>query len=158
MLFYIDEMRAMLEITNNKNDSQSIDIKSALEDNKVGKHIDKNDVNDDEDDGSDIDGNGSSSNSNKGDDNHHHHRRRCDGCKEARLIHYLIRNRTWSYFRIAIDGMKSIVFHNPSPTWCIASAHIWYDDDDDDDDTGNDNDEDYIINDNDNDDDYKKLT
>lgn len=23
--------------------------------------------------------------------------------------------------------MKSIVFHGPSPTWCIASNHVWFD-------------------------------
>ena len=69
-------------------------------------------------------------------DNHnydHHHHNNCDGCIEAAVIHYLIRNRNWTYFKLAIDGLKSVVFQNPSPTWCIASANIWYDDIDDDD-------------------------
>jgi hypothetical protein len=28
---------------------------------------------------------------------------------------------------VAIDGMKSIVFHGPSPTWCLAGGNVWFD-------------------------------
>lgn len=23
--------------------------------------------------------------------------------------------------------MKSVVFHGPSPTWCLAGGHVWFD-------------------------------
>jgi len=61
----------------------------------------------------------------KDNQNYDHHHNNCDGCIEAAVIHYLIRNRNWTYFKLAIDGLKSVVFQNPSPTWCIASANIW---------------------------------
>lgn len=33
----------------------------------------------------------------------------------------------WRYARLPLDGLRSIVFHGPSPTWCIASGMVWFD-------------------------------
>jgi hypothetical protein len=38
-----------------------------------------------------------------------------------------VRNRLWSYLRLPIDGLQSVVFHGPSPTLCIASGNVWFD-------------------------------
>lgn len=38
-----------------------------------------------------------------------------------------MRNRLWNYYRLPLDGLRSIVFHGPSPTWCIASGNVWFD-------------------------------
>jgi hypothetical protein len=49
------------------------------------------------------------------------------GCQDGYLTQFLVRNRRWRYHRMALDGLKSIVFHGPSPTWCIASGNVWFD-------------------------------
>ncbi len=51
----------------------------------------------------------------------------CAGCQDGYFTEYLVRNRLWSYARLPIDGLKSIVFHGPSPTLCIASGNVWFD-------------------------------
>lgn len=51
----------------------------------------------------------------------------CLGCQDGYLTEYLVRNRRWPYQRLPIDGMKSIVYHGPSPTLCIASGNVWFD-------------------------------
>eukprot|EP01032_Pedospumella_encystans_P023568 gene23569-26677_t len=28
---------------------------------------------------------------------------------------------------LPIDGLKSVVFEGPSPTWCVASGNVWFD-------------------------------
>lgn len=53
--------------------------------------------------------------------------RRCKGCQDGYFTEYLVHVRLWTYKRLPIDGLKSIVFHGPSPTWCIASGHVWFD-------------------------------
>jgi len=51
----------------------------------------------------------------------------CIGCQDGYLAEYLVRNRGWTYERMPLDGLKSIVFHGPSPTWCIAGGNVWFD-------------------------------
>jgi len=51
----------------------------------------------------------------------------CVGCQDGYLTQYLVRNRGWTYERMPLDGLKSIVFHGPSPTWCIAGGNVWFD-------------------------------
>jgi hypothetical protein len=52
---------------------------------------------------------------------------KCIGCQDGYLIEYLVTRRGWSYDRLGINGLKSIVFHGPSPTLCIAAGHVWFD-------------------------------
>ncbi len=40
---------------------------------------------------------------------------------------YLVRSRGWSYERLALDGLRSVVFDGPSPTHCIAAGNVWLD-------------------------------
>jgi hypothetical protein len=51
----------------------------------------------------------------------------CLGCQDGYLTQYLVRNRRWKYLRLPIDGLQSIVFHGPSPTWCIGAGNVWFD-------------------------------
>jgi len=51
----------------------------------------------------------------------------CRGCQDGMLAQYLVEIRFWKFQRLAIDGIKSIVMHGPSPTRCIASGMVWLD-------------------------------
>jgi hypothetical protein len=46
----------------------------------------------------------------------------CLGCQDGYLTEYLARNLRWDYARLSVDGLKSIIFHGPSPTLCIAAG------------------------------------
>jgi len=46
------------------------------------------------------------------------------------MIYDIVRSKRWTYIRLPIDGLKSIIFHGPSPTLCIASGNCDSDDDD----------------------------
>jgi len=48
-------------------------------------------------------------------------------CEDGYFAHYLVKKKRWTYKRLAIDGLKSVVFHGPSPTLCIASGNVWFD-------------------------------
>jgi hypothetical protein len=52
---------------------------------------------------------------------------KCLGCQDGYLTEYLVKNRHWTYRRLPIDGLKSTLFHGPSPSWCIASGNVWFD-------------------------------
>jgi hypothetical protein len=51
----------------------------------------------------------------------------CLGCQDGYLPQHLVQYAHWSYSRMSIDGLKSIIFHGPSPTWCIAEGTVWFD-------------------------------
>eukprot|EP00128_Syssomonas_multiformis_P011888 Colp12_sorted_trinity150504_noHs@31543 len=51
----------------------------------------------------------------------------CKGCQDGYLTEALVSQRHWSYLQLPIDGLKSMVFHGPSPTLCIASGNVWFD-------------------------------
>jgi hypothetical protein len=51
----------------------------------------------------------------------------CDGCKDGYFAQHLVRNLGWSYSRLPLDGLRSVVFDGPSPTHCIAAGNVWYD-------------------------------
>eukprot|EP01039_Chlorochromonas_danica_P004102 gene4102-4494_t len=42
------------------------------------------------------------------------------------LVEYLATQRMWTYDRLPIDGIQSMVFLHPSPLWCLASGNVWY--------------------------------
>lgn len=46
----------------------------------------------------------------------------CKGCQDGYLTEALVTQRFWSYVQLPIDGMRSMVFHGPSPTLCVASG------------------------------------
>ncbi|KAJ1427324.1 hypothetical protein B484DRAFT_397249, partial [Ochromonadaceae sp. CCMP2298] len=51
----------------------------------------------------------------------------CIGYNNGYFKQYLVRNRGWTYTRLPIDDLRSVMFHEPSPTHCIAAGHVWFD-------------------------------
>lgn len=51
--------------------------------------------------------------------------RKCIGCQGEYFTEYIATSRQWSYLRLPIDGMQSIVFISPSPLWCVAAGMVW---------------------------------
>lgn len=51
----------------------------------------------------------------------------CPGCDEGLYPQYLVRSRGWSYARLGLDGLKTIVFDKHSPTHCVAAGNVWLD-------------------------------
>lgn len=51
----------------------------------------------------------------------------CPGCDEGLYPQYLVRSRGWSYARLGMDGLKTIVFDQSSPTHCVAAGNVWLD-------------------------------
>eukprot|EP00981_Chlorochromonas_danica_P012851 scaffold5486_cov282-Ochromonas_danica.AAC.4 len=51
---------------------------------------------------------------------------RCLPCEGDSLVEYLATQRMWTYDRLPIDGIQSMVFLHPSPLWCLASGNVWY--------------------------------
>jgi hypothetical protein len=52
---------------------------------------------------------------------------KCLNNQGAYLVHHLVQRRLWSYARLPIDGLRSVVFHGNSPTLCIAAGDVWID-------------------------------
>ncbi len=50
----------------------------------------------------------------------------CLGCQDGYFTEYLTIHRGWKYLKLPVDGMRSIVFHGPSPLWCVAAGHVWF--------------------------------
>lgn len=48
-------------------------------------------------------------------------------CEDGLFLQHLVRNKLWSYSRLPLDGLKSIVFTDSSPTLCVASGNVWFD-------------------------------
>lgn len=52
---------------------------------------------------------------------------KCLGCREGFIVYWLITHNGWTHLQLTPDGLKSIVFVDPSPTWCIANGKVWFD-------------------------------
>lgn len=46
---------------------------------------------------------------------------------DGTYVQYLVRSRGWTYSRLSMDGLRSTVFLDPSPTHCIAAGNVWLD-------------------------------
>ena len=51
----------------------------------------------------------------------------CLGCNDGYFTQHLVRNLGWTYARLPVDGLRSLMFHGPSPTHCIAAGNVWFD-------------------------------
>ncbi len=49
----------------------------------------------------------------------------CLGCQDGYLAEYLTTKAGWEFARMPIDGLKSIAFHGPSPTLCVAAGELF---------------------------------
>lgn len=56
----------------------------------------------------------------------HKHKYPCSGCQDGYFTEYLTTQRGWKYVKLPIDGLRSILFHGPSPLWCVAAGHVWF--------------------------------
>ena len=51
----------------------------------------------------------------------------CAKCEDGEVAQRLVRELGWTYSRLALDGLRTVVFDGPSPTYCIASGNVWLD-------------------------------
>jgi hypothetical protein len=51
----------------------------------------------------------------------------CLNAAGAHLLQHLTQRRLWSFARLPLDGLRSVVFHGNSPTLCIGAGDIWLD-------------------------------
>lgn len=51
----------------------------------------------------------------------------CLNNQAGHLTYHLVQRRLWSYARLPLEGLRSVVFHGNSPTLCIASGEVWLD-------------------------------
>ncbi|RYY77549.1 hypothetical protein EON63_18545 [archaeon] len=50
----------------------------------------------------------------------------CTGCQDGYFTEHLVQNRHWTYATLGIDGLQSIVYHGPSPLYCLAAGHVFF--------------------------------
>ncbi|KAJ1403172.1 hypothetical protein B484DRAFT_405182, partial [Ochromonadaceae sp. CCMP2298] len=48
-------------------------------------------------------------------------------CQDGFLTEHLVEHAEWNFASLPLDGLKSLVFHGPSPTLCIAQGGVWFD-------------------------------
>jgi hypothetical protein len=67
---------------------------------------------------------------------HHHHfagqftdpkKYVCPGCQDGYFISEVMTVHKWNLHRMPIHKYSSLIFHGPSPLWCIAGGNVWFD-------------------------------
>lgn len=48
---------------------------------------------------------------------------KCMGNQGAQLVYHMVQRRLWTYARLPIEGLKSVVIHGNSPTMCIGAGN-----------------------------------
>mmetsp|Transcript_21617 Transcript_21617/g.36213 ORF Transcript_21617/g.36213 Transcript_21617/m.36213 type:complete len:702 (+) Transcript_21617:56-2161(+) len=53
----------------------------------------------------------------------------CPGCQDGYFITHVTTQAQprWSVIRAPIEKFSSLIFHGPSPLWCIAQGNVWFD-------------------------------
>ena len=51
----------------------------------------------------------------------------CPGCQDGYFIETMINQHKWTLHRAPILKLSSLIFHGPSPLWCVASGNVWFD-------------------------------
>jgi len=51
----------------------------------------------------------------------------CVGCQDGAWVEHMVKQKRWSTHIPSFTGLKHMVFHGPSPLWCIASGNVWFD-------------------------------
>mmetsp|Transcript_15846 Transcript_15846/g.26646 ORF Transcript_15846/g.26646 Transcript_15846/m.26646 type:complete len:344 (-) Transcript_15846:126-1157(-) len=51
----------------------------------------------------------------------------CAGCHDGYFVDRMVHSNGWTYYQAEIEGLKSIIFHGPSPLHCVASGNVWFD-------------------------------
>jgi hypothetical protein len=47
--------------------------------------------------------------------------------QDGYFIEEVAKNRGWVVESLPIKGLNSLIFHGPSPLYCIAGGNVWYD-------------------------------
>ena len=51
----------------------------------------------------------------------------CLGCQDGAWVENMVNKRGWTTYIPPFSGLKHMVFHGPSPLWCVASGNVWFD-------------------------------
>jgi len=51
----------------------------------------------------------------------------CLGCQDGTWVENMVAKRNWTTHIPAFNGFKHMIFHGPSPLWCIAGGNVWLD-------------------------------
>jgi len=51
----------------------------------------------------------------------------CVGCQDGAWVENMVSKRGWTTYIAPFNGLKRMVFHGPSPLWCIAGGNVWFD-------------------------------
>jgi len=51
----------------------------------------------------------------------------CVGCQDGAWVEDMVKKKRWITHIPPFSGLKHMVFHGPSPLWCIASGNVWFD-------------------------------
>lgn len=60
-------------------------------------------------------------------DNYAHADDKCVGCQDGLWAEHMVLMHAWSHVIMPLVDIRTIVFHGPSPLWCIAGGHVWLD-------------------------------
>jgi hypothetical protein len=60
-------------------------------------------------------------------DTYAHEDQSCIGCQDGLWADRMVHWKGWSHAILPLVDMRTIVFHGPSPLWCIAAGHVWLD-------------------------------
>lgn len=51
----------------------------------------------------------------------------CAGCQDGAWTFNMVHQRNWTTHRPPLTDMGTMVYHGPSPLWCVAGGHVWFD-------------------------------
>lgn len=51
----------------------------------------------------------------------------CPGCQDGIWAMHMVNKNDWAVRVLPLTDMRKIIFHGPSPLWCIASGNVWVD-------------------------------
>lgn len=51
----------------------------------------------------------------------------CKGCQDGYWTQHMVESLNWRYEVLPVDTLSGVVYHGPSPLWCIASGNVWFD-------------------------------
>ena len=49
------------------------------------------------------------------------------GCQDGAWVHSMVAEHAWTTHIAPFSGFKRMIFHGPSPLWCVAGGNVWFD-------------------------------
>lgn len=50
----------------------------------------------------------------------------CTGCQDGAWANNMVEKHGWTHYSHPISSLSTMVFHGPSPLWCVAAGHVWF--------------------------------